>query len=79
MSEFTIKTYLKNLEAYISDDISSEMSYRTDFQRLLELSFSKQDKFHIQHDPKAVSGNKPDFIVIKDNVPLLYIEVKKVG
>jgi len=79
MPEFTLKTYLKNIGAYYSDDLSSEMSYRTDFQRLLELSFPKQEKFHIQHDPKAVSGNKPDFIVIKDSVPILYIEVKKVG
>ncbi len=55
------------------------MSYRSDFQRFLETIFPKSENYHIQHDPKATSGNKPDFIIAKNGVPLLYIEVKKVG
>ena len=32
----------------------------------------------IDHDAKAKQGNKPDFIVHKFDVPLLYIEVKDI-
>ncbi len=74
-----ISSYLQSVATYFQDPTSSEMSYRTDFQRILEQIFPKEEKYHIQHDPKATFGNKPDFIVSKDGVPLLYLEVKKVG
>ena len=79
MLEYTLNNYITNITTYFKDGLSSEMSYRTDFQLLLSKTFPKEDNYHIQHDPKAVSGNKPDFIIIKNGVPLLYIEVKKVG
>ena len=71
------EAYVSELARYFADDTSSEMSYRTPFQQYLETIFPKSEKFHIQHDAKSVSGNKPDFIVLRDGVPLLYIEVKK--
>ncbi len=74
-----VNTYLSSVESYFHDVSSSEMSYRTAFQNYLSSVFPASGHFHIQHDPKAQSGNKPDFIVLKDDVPLLYIEVKKVG
>lgn len=79
MNEKATGEYLKNIERYFYDEQSSEMSYRTAFQNYLETIFSKENNFHIQHDPKAEKGNKPDYIVLRDKVPLLYIEVKKVG
>jgi predicted helicase len=79
MAIFTTKQYLNNISKYYQDPTSSEMSYRTDFQRFLEIIFSQNEQYHIQHDPKATSGNKPDFIVIKNGIPILYIEVKKIG
>jgi len=79
MSNFNVKDYLENITRYYKDEKSSEMSYRTDFQRLLEIYFPIKDSYHIQHDPKASSGNKPDYIIIRNGVPLLYIEVKKIG
>lgn len=79
MIDININNYLQNIARYFRDETSSEMSYRTDFQCFLETIFPKTENYHIQHDPKATSGNKPDFIIAKNSVPLLYIEVKKVG
>lgn len=78
MSE-PITTYLADLARYHADPHSSEMSYRTAFQNYLTSIFPQAEKYHIQHDPKAIKGNKPDFIILKHGVPLLYIEVKKFG
>lgn len=75
----TSSEYLLELTSYLEDPNSSEMSYRTAFQNYLESIFPKKDGFFIQHDAKVVGGNKPDFIVLKNAVPLLYIEVKKLG
>ncbi len=74
-----VDTYLDEIQRYFADTHSSEMSYRTAFQNYLESIFPKSEKYHIQHDPKAIAGNKPDFIVLRYQVPLLYIEVKPVG
>lgn len=71
--------YLQEIEGYFRDPQSSEMSYRTAFQNYLQTIFPVEDGYRIQHDPKAISGNKPDFIVLRGQVPILYIEVKTVG
>lgn len=71
-----VNQYLNELAKYYSDSSSSEMSYRTSFQNYLATIFTSTAGYTIQHDPKAVGGNKPDFIVLKNHVPLLYIEVK---
>lgn len=74
-----VHAYLSEIETYFHDNQSSEMSYRTAFQNYLVALFPKEYSYHIQHDPKAIAGNKPDFIVLQHQIPLLYIEVKKVG
>ncbi len=74
-----MENYLQEIQKYFQDVNSSEMSYRTPFQNFLESIFKREDKFLVQHDQKTINGNKPDFIVLKNNVPILYIEVKKVG
>lgn len=71
--------YIEQIQKYYKDENSSEMSYRTPFQNFLESIFTKEDKYFVQHDQKAIDGNKPDFIILKNNIPVLYIEVKKVG
>ncbi|GMU96841.1 type ISP restriction/modification enzyme [Ignavibacterium album] len=55
------------------------MGYRTDFEVLLQGIFEKINVRRIDHDPKAKYGNKPDFIVMKDDIPILYIEAKTIG
>lgn len=70
-----VNTYLTELAKYYADPTSSEMSYRTALQNYLESVFPAPE-YIIQHDPKVASGNKPDYIVRRGEVPLLYIEVK---
>ncbi len=55
------------------------MGYRTDFEILLQGIFEKINVKRIDHDPKAKGGNKPDFIVMKNDIPILYIEAKSIG
>ncbi len=74
-----MEEYLKNVSLKFADSQTSEMGYRTDFENLLREIFTKEQKYHIHHDAKAVGGNKPDFIVLKGVVPVLYIEVKDIG
>lgn len=71
--------YLELISTYFKDVNSSEISYRTPFENLLIEIFPKEDGYTTQHDQRAINGNKPDFIVFKNSIPILYIEVKKVG
>jgi predicted helicase len=71
--------YLQSITQKYKDPQTSEMGYRTDFENFLEILFPKDQKYHIHHDAKAVGGNKPDFVVLKNQVPVLYIENKDIG
>ncbi|RJP62519.1 MAG: DNA methyltransferase [Ignavibacteriales bacterium] len=58
---------------------TSEMGYRTDFEILLKEIFESINVRRIDHDAKAKQGNKPDFVILKYDVPILYIEAKDIG
>ncbi|MFZ1520167.1 MAG: type ISP restriction/modification enzyme [Ignavibacteriaceae bacterium] len=59
---------------------TSEMGYRTEFENLLNELFGNVKSFTgIDHDAKAFKGNKPDFVIQKNSIPMLYIEVKDIG
>lgn len=55
------------------------MGYRTDFEILLKGIFESINVRRIDHDARAMLGNKPDFVVLKNDVPILYIEAKDIG
>lgn len=55
------------------------MGYRTDFEILLKGIFESINVKRIDHDAKAKQGNKPDFVVLNYDVPILYIEAKNIG
>ncbi|MBL1121398.1 MAG: DNA methyltransferase [Ignavibacteriae bacterium] len=56
------------------------MGYRTEFENLLNELFETIKSFSgVDHDAKAFKGNKPDFVIRKNNIPILYIEVKDIG
>jgi len=55
------------------------MGYRTDFENLLKGIFDSINVKRIDHDARAKQGNKPDFVVLKNDVPILYIEAKDIG
>lgn len=71
--------YIHAISSKFSHPETSEMGYRTDFEILLQGIFEKINVKRIDHDPKAKHGNKPDFIVMKNDIPILYIEAKTIG
>jgi len=71
--------YINSLDSKFSHEETSEYGYRTDFELLLKDIFESIKISRFDNDPKAKAGNKPDFVVIKNDVPLLYIETKDIG
>lgn len=77
--EKIFQVYLNSVSVKFSHKETSEMGYRTDLENLLEGIFTKEQKYHIHHDAKVVAGNKPDYVILKNAVPILYIEAKDIG
>ncbi|MDP1759944.1 MAG: DNA methyltransferase, partial [Candidatus Woesebacteria bacterium] len=71
--------YIQSISTKFSHRETSEMGYRTDFEILLKGIFESINVKRIDHDAKATQGNKPDFVVLKNDVPILYIEAKDIG
>ena len=71
--------YIQSISSKFSHLETSEMGYRTDFEILLKGIFESINVKRVDHDPRARQGNKPDFIVINKDVPILYIEAKDIG
>src|SRR3989344_4368351 len=73
------ENYIQSIASKFSHEETSEMGYRADFEALLKEVFQSIKNTHIFHDPRSRQGNKPDFIVLKGEVPILYIEAKDIG
>ncbi|MFA5967166.1 MAG: type ISP restriction/modification enzyme [Patescibacteria group bacterium] len=71
--------YLQSVSSKFSHEETSEMGYRADFEILLKGIFESINVKRIDHDARAKQGNKPDFVVLKNDVPILYIEAKDIG
>lgn len=74
-----VDDYIDSITKKFSYQETSEMGYRTDFEVLLKHVFEPINVTRFDHDPKKSHGNKPDFIVMKNNIPILYIEAKDIG
>lgn len=72
-------TYLQSISSKFSHEETSEMGYRTDFEILIKGIFESINVRRIDHDARATQGNKPDFVVLNYDVPILYIEAKDIG
>jgi len=73
------ESYIRSISTKFSYDETSEMGYRTDFELLLKAIFETINVKRIDHDAKAKEGNKPDFVILKHSIPILYIEAKTIG
>ena len=73
------ENYIQSISLKFSHEETSEMGYRTDFEILIKKIFESINVRRIDHDPKAKEHNKPDFIVLNYDVPILYIETKDIG
>lgn len=71
--------YLDGISQKYSRETSTEYSYRTEFESFIKQVFESMHISAIDHDAKSKDGNKPDFAIIKNNVPILYIETKDIG
>src|SRR5665648_1026663 len=71
--------YIQSISSKFSHVETSEMGYHAYFEILLKGIFESINVKRVDHDPKAKQGNKPDFIVINKDVPILYIEAKDIG
>ncbi len=63
------ENYVNSISSKFSHPETSEMGYRSDFETLLRGVFESINVKRIDHDARAVKGNKPDFIVLKNDVP----------
>jgi len=73
------ENYIQSISSKFSHEETSEMGYRTDFEILLKGIFESIKGNRILHDARADQGNKPDFVVLKVDVPILYLEAKNIG
>ena len=71
--------YIKSISNKFSHAETSEMGYRSDFEKLLRGVFESINVTRIDHDPRSKQGNKPDFVILKNDIPILYIETKDIG
>jgi hypothetical protein len=63
--------YLQSVSSKFAHKETSEMGYRADFEILLKGIFESINVKRIDHDARAKQGNKPDFIVLNHDVPIL--------
>ncbi|MGB2762127.1 MAG: type ISP restriction/modification enzyme [Minisyncoccales bacterium] len=73
------ENYVQSISSKFSHKETSEMGYRGDFEILIKEIFNSIKVYRIGHDDKAEEGNKPDFVIFKNDVPILYIEAKDIG
>lgn len=71
--------YLQSISSKLIHEETSEMGYRTDFEILLKGIFESINVTRFDHDARSKQGNKPDFVVLKNDIPILYIETKNIG
>jgi hypothetical protein len=74
-----LEKYLQSISLKYSYQETSEMGYRTDFEILLKGIFKSINVSRFDHDARAKKGNKPDFVVVNNDIPILYIETKDIG
>ncbi len=74
-----LQNYITSVSSKFVHEETSEMGYRTDFEILLRSIFQSINVKRIDHDARAKKGNKPDFVVVNNDVPILYIEAKDIG
>ncbi len=63
-----MRDYIIAIANKFKDPQNSEMGFRTEFENFLGTFFPKDAGYHIHHDARAVGGNKPDFVVLKNKI-----------
>ena len=71
-----ISEYIQELNKRYKTGISTEHSYRSDLQNLLESIVSD---VLVTNEPAHIACGAPDYIITKKNIPIGYIEAKDIG
>ncbi len=71
-----VQEYLKQVKSRFNAGISTEHSYRSDLQTLLN---NIVDDITVTNEPKRLACGAPDFIIQKGEIPVGYIEAKDIG
>jgi len=71
-----IAEYIQRLNKRYKTGISTEHSYRSDLQNLLESIVSN---VLVTNEPSHIACGAPDYIITKKNIPIGYIEAKDIG
>ncbi len=79
MTMTILQNYIQGISSKFAHEETSEYGYRTDFELLLKGIFESENISRFDHDAKTRGGNKPDFVVINNDIPVLYIETKDIG
>lgn len=76
-----VENYLKKIEHTLQTEKATELSYRSHLESLVKELGNQLLGKHIDaiNDPKRIDCGKPDFIIMKGEIPLGYIETKKIG
>lgn len=74
-----VSQYINDISTKYSVTNTSEYGYRTEFETFLKNIFQSIGVKRIDHDAKSRDGNKPDFAIVKNQIPILYIETKDIG
>ena len=73
-----IVTYLQHVNSKYKTGISTEHTYRTYLQTLLE-ELAPEAGINVTNEPSRIACGAPDYIVRMKDIPLGYIEAKDVG
>ena len=71
----------RGMEGFSTPTTHGKWSLRASATGELVFDNVKVKKFNkrIDHDAKAIDGNKPDFVLFNGEIPILYIEAKDIG
>ncbi len=78
------RTYIQKLNNFLKSEISTEHSVRGTFSSFLETlilanTLLNDKEITVLNEPSRIEVGAPDFVILKKEIPLGYIEAKKLG
>jgi len=71
-----LSEYIQNLNRHFKSGISSEHTYRSDLQILIQ---AMTPDLLVTNEPRRIACGAPDYIISRKGIPVGYIEAKDIG
>jgi hypothetical protein len=71
-----VSAYVKDVQKEFNTGIAAEHAYRPALERLLE---SVDSRLNAVNDPKHIKAGAPDFIILRERIPVAFVEAKDIG